>query len=352
MELFMFTRAKRPLRAFTLIELLVVITIIGILIALLLPAVQSAREAARRLQCMNNLKQLSLAILVYETSNKALPPSSNWRPGVDVNAGANASLSENWVVSILPHIEQQPLFNSINRTNYMTHDANKTARGTELSFMKCPSDANNEVKFDGTGKNQGADWARGNYGANAALGYMRFSATDATYAAMPNSAGWMSKDYRGVMGANASVTIAQIKDGTSTTVMLGEIRAGVVPIDARGTWAMSGGGSAMWGHGHMGDDNGPNSLSADADDVERCTDIRAAVGGADKLLLQRMPCSGGNWPNFQQTARSMHAGGVHVSFCDGSVHWLSDSIQITPKFSVWDCIMLSNDGIPLIKEAY
>lgn len=351
------SRRTRREQGFTLIELLVVITIIGILIALLLPAVQSAREAARRAQCMNNVKQLGLAVLSYETFMKSFPPSSTWKPGDNIDSAGNASLGPNWVILVLAQLEQQSLYNAINFQNYMTHDANKTARSTNLSFMKCPSDANTEVPYDGSGKNQGTDWARGCYGANAALGYMRkptatpSPAGQEMYCATNNTC-WQNREYKGMMGANTAVTVAAAKDGLSNTVLIGELRAGVVPIDARGTWAMSGGSSALWGHGWMGDDNGPNSLRDDADDVERCTDIRAAVGGADKLMLQRMPCSGGNWPNFQQTIRSMHPGGGMACFGDGSVHWLSDSINISPKLSVWDRLMLSSDGQPVSSDAF
>lgn len=346
-----------PLRrrfGFTLIELLVVITIIGILISLLLPAVQTAREAARRAQCINNLKQFGLAVLNYESTHKYFPPSSTWKTGVDINAKKNPSLSANWAILLLPYLEQKNLFDSINVADYMTAASNRTARGTVLTVMRCPSDSN-DTPFDGTGSSQGDNWARGNYAANAGLGFMR-TGSNAYDCGGPNTACWRDSKYRGVMGANASLTIAQVRDGTSNTVFFAEVRAGVVPIDARGVWAMSGGGSALWAHGYVGDDYGPNALMPDADDVERCSEIRTAVGGADKLLLMRMPCSGGDWPNFQQTARSSHSRGVNVCFGDGSVHWLSDSIQVTSNnvnaASVWDKLMLAADTLPISGDQY
>ena len=105
---------------FTLVELLVVIVIIGILIALLLPAVQSAREAARRAQCQNNLKQLALALHNYHGSYQFFPPSSNWN-GIPPQSGNTASLSPNWVIAVLPFLEQQALFNRFVFTKPGTH---------------------------------------------------------------------------------------------------------------------------------------------------------------------------------------------------------------------------------------
>jgi prepilin-type N-terminal cleavage/methylation domain-containing protein len=347
--------SARQRSAFTLIELLVVITIIGILISLLLPAVQSAREAARRTQCINNMKQLGLALLTYEGANKYFPPGSVWRSGVNVETHKNPKLGENWVILLLPQLEQQSLYNSINFQKFMPDPENATARATRLAVMLCPSDTNTETAFDGTGSSQGTNWARGCYGANAGLGFMTVTQHGDNAAATAASKGWNDNRMRGVMGANTSVNAAMVKDGLSNTVFVAELRAGLMAIDARGTWAMSGGPSAVWAHGYLGDATGPNALEIAADDAERCTDIQTAMGGPEKLVLHRMPCSAGTRPNYQMTSRSMHPGGVHVCFGDGSIHWLSDSIQVSKNIavpSVWDKLMLSRDGLPIGGDAF
>ncbi len=356
----------RKKTAFTLVELLVVIAIIGILIALLLPAVQSAREAARRLQCQNNLKQIGLALLNYESQWGSFPPGSHWASDADVDQKNNANLRENWVIMILPHLEQQSLYDTFDLDYPIPHDNNRTARGTRLSFMLCPTDAYNSTPFDGSGSSMtnqmGDGWARGNYAANGALGYCTYT-HGGEISGLPADAalrdkGWADSRIRGVMGANAAVSTAQIRDGLSNTVLVAEIRAGVTSFDSRGVWAMSGGApSGLWAHGYIGDDFGPNnSQSLKADDTMACTDIRAAVGGDAALAKMGMPCSDGNWWNFQQTARSMHVGGVHACLADGSVHWLSDSIEVTANnpnhASVWDRLMLSADGYPIAGNAF
>ena len=142
---------KRPhSRAFTLIELLVVISIIGVLIALLLPAVQSAREAARRAQCVNNLKQIGVALFNYESSVGTFPPgyidyqnNPNNTPDLDMGPGWG------WAAMMLPILEQQPLYNSINFSLGITvvsnpaSAANSTAVVTSLAVFQCPSDGYN-----------------------------------------------------------------------------------------------------------------------------------------------------------------------------------------------------------------
>jgi len=121
-------------RAFTLIELLVVITIIGILIALLLPAVQAAREAARRAQCTNNLKQLSLAVHGYHDANNAIPPT-----GAAVGMpGNNFSMK----VRLLSFLEQSTTYDALNMAFSDGHDANTTINKIQVDSLLCPSDAN------------------------------------------------------------------------------------------------------------------------------------------------------------------------------------------------------------------
>ena len=165
---------RRPTAGFTLIELLVVITIIGILIALLLPAVQAAREAARSMHCQNNLKQLALAVLGYESANGIFPPASQW-DAADVpklSFQTPSAYRLDWVGVVLPFLEQQPLYDSFNKAASVADGANAAFRGTWLAVMLCPSDTYNQIPFNGSGNiatsAMSDGWARGNYGTTRA----------------------------------------------------------------------------------------------------------------------------------------------------------------------------------------
>ena len=359
---------------FTLVELLVVITIIGILISLLLPAVQSARESARRTQCSSNLKQLGLAVLHYTEHYGAYPPASHWRVDAngaiqDINTQNNSEFRETWVIMILPFLEQQTLYDSFDLTQSIAADVNREARGTELAVMLCPSDADaNQTKYSGRptsnqNSNHGDNWARGNYGANGALGFQSTTAhctaygvTDVGCAAKLIS--WKDGRIRGVMGANFSCKPAHIRDGASNTFMLMELRAGVVSFDCRGVWALSGAGpSACFAHGYLGDAGGPNSRKYSSDDISACGEIQDAVGSGDELLRMGMSCyrDTGSCPNRQASPRSSHQGGVFTCFCDGSIHWIGNHVEVSTTVthaSIWDRLNLSADGFPVPADAY
>ena len=337
-------------RGFTLVELLVVIAIIGILIGLLLPAVQSAREAARRLQCSSNLKQLALAVLNYESQVGAFPPCLQYDEGTD--PAWTDEFRPNWVVLVLPYVEQQPLYDSFRMDLPLSDPANRDARGMQLSLMQCPTDPNNRMKYAGApGREEGDNWARGNYAANGGRGYMLStswwdSRPDAICG--PTSPGWKDPEYRGVMGPNVSVSVAQIRDGTTNTILLGEVRAGVNQYDPRGTWAMgNAGASALFGYGSKGDANGPNHCGENSDDLKTGNYLRETDPGLETLVRECMPCaaSQGAW---QATTRSLHDGGVHLAFADGSVHFVSNFVETSSSFgSVWDRIICSADGLPV-----
>src|SRR5271170_4954855 len=125
---------RKGRRGFTLIELLVVIAIIGLLIALLLPAVQAAREAARRSQCVNNLKQLGLAVQNYSDVNGALPPAAATGPEWSNNFSMKAR--------VLPFLDQAALFNSLNMSYFQLAAQNATNLTTMVGTFLCPSDGN------------------------------------------------------------------------------------------------------------------------------------------------------------------------------------------------------------------
>ena len=317
---------------------------------------------------------MALGVLNYESSKKILPMGTvfpNLVNGTISDIASNINFGESWAVSILPNIENQALHDSFVFIDPSTKAAvpmrdarNRVQRGTVLPVMLCPSDSYNQVKFQGSAA-QGDNWARGNYAANVGLGAThplpKFPAQPAGIMG-PVSCGWNGVDpmtgnkcnpggqdghtySRGVMGPNCASTIAQITDGTSKTVMIAEIRAGIYEGDARGVWALGHvGGNLTAFNGWGGDDNGPNYCGASSDDIGgngfNCTDD-------EQLRSECMTCYGPG--SFDQaTARSKHPGGVHVAMCDGSVQFISDDIEtngaLGPCCTPWDFLFLSQDS--------
>jgi prepilin-type N-terminal cleavage/methylation domain-containing protein/prepilin-type processing-associated H-X9-DG protein len=332
---------RQPKRAaFTLVELLVVIAIIGVLVALLLPAVQAAREASRRTSCMNNLRQLVLGLANYESSYEELPPAFQYsdreNPATTVRPGIN------WVTSILPFVEAGNVYDMFDQSQPVSHMNNELARSQSLGFMRCPSDDRNTQPFNSGLRSMGDNWARGNYGCNAGNGPSIRNWRNGIWG--PESEGWQSDLHRGVMGPNVSMPLKRITDGLSNTMLLGELRAGLSEKDRRGVWALGSAGASMiiW-HGYGGDANGPNACFPNADDVAGC-EARLT----SDYQRECMPCYAGDEWNDQAAARSTHPGGVHIGMADGSSRWISNFIETTGSYgaccSPWDYFILSADG--------
>ncbi len=193
-------------RGFTLIELLVVISIIGVLIALLLPAVQAAREAARRTQCVNNLKQIGVALHTYESASRSFPPGyvSNFdASGNDTGPGWG------WAAMLLPQIEQKPLFDAVNFNLPIEDVSNPTSRMTRMTVFLCPSDDAPLAWWAVTRDPSGAPLQ--NICQVAAANYVGMYGTSDP-----------GIDGDGILFRDSNIGIANITDGTTQTIAAGE----------------------------------------------------------------------------------------------------------------------------------
>jgi len=324
-----------------MVELLVVMSIIAILIAMLLPAVNVARESARRASCANNIHQLGLALNSYHQTHRLFPPSLYVAQGE--NPITTTKYQPNWVIAILPFIEQLALYKKFDFTKPISDQANREARGISLALMLCPSDTGRQTKFSKS--SEGDNWARGNYGANGSI--WQLSTSNVGISSSLWAKGWC----RGVMGANVACSIDDIYDGASNTILLGELRIGLSEIDRRGTWAMAvPAASSLWGHG-SDDAIGPNNCAAASDNIMGCTDLWRALGS--RLTKECMGCCSG-CNSSQGTARSRHPGGVNVCMVDGSTRFISDFIEKatswTPNlndFRTWERLNASADRLPV-----
>jgi prepilin-type N-terminal cleavage/methylation domain-containing protein/prepilin-type processing-associated H-X9-DG protein len=323
-------RARR--RAFTLIELLVVIAIIAILIGLLLPAVQKVREAAARAKCSNNIKQIALAMHNYHDQAGTFPNGvqiinpSNAAQSNNLSAYRTPGFGPNWMVFLLPHIEQGALYSqySSDINNFVpSGGANqnwRNVRTVKIPTLLCPSDTGQDVPF---GLN-GGNWARSNYAANAGAGWVSDTVAGSSTGGIRG----------GVVGINWGAKLTDIIDGTSNTIFINEIRIGLNASDRRGVWAMGVGGSSLTGAVGFGDTASPNDRNEYSDDIEDCNATRQAQGLGNSGLGQLgMGCSNdnlpNNWPNWQADARSRHTGGVNAAMGDGSVRFVKDSVNPT-----------------------
>lgn len=322
-----------PRRAFTLVELLVVIAIIGVLVALLLPAVQAARESARRMQCSNNLKQIGLAVQNHHDAMRYIPPGS-----VSFGNGLATSEWENWALRLLPYVELAALYDLYDFGQTNNAAIQDVVAKTVLPVMNCPSDVNIGLLLPpatGPGGNwAGGEWAKGSYKANIGRSKAAGDQTTTFFNDVRLTLGSIDNpkevpDYwRGpfhlvmnpptanqtqkTQSRSASTGVNEISvtsfksitDGLSNTLMVGEYHDEFSP-----------GRSAFWAYTAYGYNEatiipelGNLSLSPD---YAKCV---AAIG-------QVSPC--------QRAFGSLHAGGViNWLFCDGSVHAIPDTVDI------------------------
>jgi prepilin-type N-terminal cleavage/methylation domain-containing protein/prepilin-type processing-associated H-X9-DG protein len=328
---------------FTLIELLVVIAIIAILIGLLLPAVQAAREAARRAQCTNNLKQIALAASNYHDVNGCFPGGS-YSP-VSKPAAWHFAQNFSCFVRMLPFTEQSAMYNAVNFNNNYGSYTNVTIAGVRLSILTCPSDTNNTPTLLRTASS-GSTVPGWNFGANNSPDQPPDNTFPQAYSSYAGSMGtfpvsWQQSfltsatgpaefaQINGVIFNDSSINISAITDGTSNTFLFGEhARTNLLTYDPG--FALSDG---QWNSGRYYD-----TLMATW--YPPNVGLSGGNAGSAAAIIK-----GGFYP---QTASSLHPGGVNMAFGDGSVRFVKNSI------STWSFDPTSNNpvGVTLTNFVY
>ncbi len=318
-------------RGFTLVEVIVVIAIVAMLVALLLPAVQSAREASRRVQCGSNLKQIGLAVLGFHEARRALPTtvaSGSYDPWGDFDPRGGTSHS--WLVQVLPFLEEQ------NRADLfdLARDlfAAKPAGGgsgpqaDRPAILVCPSDGAGGPAFSDPDLTRGVSLGRGNYAAWASPYHVEYQHL------YPAVLAWREQKPR----------LADVTDGTHAAVMVTEIRGAETVGDARGAWAVGWNGASVLAYDmhHGGRPGGPFAHSIislghtqrpNISDPSVNVDVLYDCPDANSAKAAGMPCATwtpwGEWRYLSSAPRSRHPGGVQSLWADGRVTFLPDSVD-------------------------
>jgi prepilin-type processing-associated H-X9-DG protein len=297
------------------VELLVVITIIGIMIALLLPAVQAAREAARRIQCANNMKQLGVAMANYESAIGGFPPGVIWS-STSTPAILNCGPRADFHAHLLPYVEQSTVSAMIDYSlaPIWALGHNMSVTNASLPYLLCPSDGLGGQFFDSAFSNHPNKWARCNY-------FGVFSGTTMGDVFTRETA------KRAVFGANMITTASEIRDGLSNTMVMAEGLTGP-ENDVRGfIWGDQPGGAVLFtGAGQTPPVTNILTPNSPLPDIV----YPQAYWCPDPNIAYR-PCkfgTDGYGTDTSATARSMHPGGVQVLMADGSVQFVTDDITV------------------------
>ncbi len=307
--------------AFTLVELLVVIAIIGILVALLLPAIQAAREAARRTDCLSRLRQLGIASHNYHDVHGRLPPHGGWITRDPPRANGLSSQAY-----LTPYMEQEELLGLVNIAEHWRHSSNARALTTPLPFLRCPSQSRFEPVEVSTGtagqplsgtveeSNLGIHYV-GNMGAKVActppgggLGGGTWNWPESTYtkhSCSENPVDSGGTQNNGVVFPNSNITFAKVTDGTSHTMLYGELSW---DVGARKPWLV-----------------GSTSLDDPHGWVYNAKNIRHPMNTA---AFQDPYPTRTNYPLTDVSLGSKHPGGINVLMTDGSANFLHEDVDL------------------------
>jgi prepilin-type N-terminal cleavage/methylation domain-containing protein/prepilin-type processing-associated H-X9-DG protein len=280
-------RTHNSRTAFTLIELLVVIAIIGILIALMLPAVQNVRAAAARMSCQNNLKQIGLALHSYHGANQMLPPGYV-AAGPYVNGATDTTPGWAWGTLILPYLEQDNLYYQFNLTQPVQ---NSPAIQTVVKAFLCPMDLTPQTPFAVT---------------NASWNTVCLAPPSSYAACCGGGVSTTAATGNGCFYRNSGVRMTDIVDGTSSTIFIEE-RAFA---NVQGTW----GGAISGGYCNQGQSN-PNAVPG-----------KLGQGAGDLVLIHAGTNNSPTGRNLDD-ASSMHKLGSNFLYADGSVHFIRNVVS-------------------------
>ena len=310
--------------AFTLVELLVVIAIIGILIGMLLPAVQQVREAARRIECANKVRQIGIACHNYASTFNNLPPGGTDLASPFGNGAVNPG-GHSWMGAILPFIELQTIFDQagFGDVAYNNSLMVSTLSETLVPAFKCPSSPLEEFSGSRTVPAMIADYVAisGNSGG---LGGVEGPTN--SVAPFSDVNGIIAQN--GVFFQNSEIDFASITDGSSNTMLVSEVSDFIFisptePRDFR-----------PGGIGNASNENGPGfhagwQTNTTPNNLYNCTTLRYIINPGSRFTFSTGPDDGVHFRGYNTPLRSSHSGGVQILLGDASVRFVSDNIVLT-----------------------